>query len=65
MNTQLHTAARQPDDERRFGRGAWLLLVFALIFMALNFAQLAYRFTLPTDGWIIDGSNPIIICRTL
>jgi hypothetical protein len=55
MNTQLNATARQPDDERRFDRGAWLVLIFALIFMALDFAQLAYRFTLPTEGWVVDA----------
>jgi hypothetical protein len=27
MNTQSNSAARQPDDERRFDRGSWIALV--------------------------------------
>ncbi len=55
MNSK--NAAIMPPDERRFDRGAWLVLGFALLFIALDFAQLAYRFTLPTEGWIIDESK--------
>ncbi len=43
------------DPETRFDRGARLVLIFALIFIALDIAQLAYRFTLPTEGW---ATNP-------
>ena len=39
--------------ERQLDRGARLVLVFALAFVALDIAQLAYRFTLPTEGWVV------------
>jgi hypothetical protein len=47
--------SRQPatDSQRRFDRGAWLTLAFALILILASAAQLAYRFTLPTDGWAV------------
>jgi len=37
----------------RFTRIAWGVLVFALGLVFLSAAQLAYRFTLPTDGWAV------------
>ena len=43
-------------EERRFDRGAWLVLLFALIFITLDVAQLAYRFSLPTEGWLVNES---------
>jgi len=42
-------------SERRFNRGAWLTLAFALILTSA--AQLAYRFTLPTDGWAVISED--------
>lgn len=45
------------NPETRFDRGARLLLLFALLFIALDIAQLAYRFTLPTEGWAIDTNS--------
>jgi hypothetical protein len=41
------------DPESRFTPGAWLVLAFALGLLLLGAAQLAYRFTLPTDGWSV------------
>ncbi len=43
--------------EARFDRSAWLLLLGALLFLALNIGQLAYRFTLPTEGWEINSDD--------
>ena len=37
----------------RFTPPGWAVLVFALGLVLLSAAQLAYRFTLPTDGWLI------------
>ncbi len=45
------------NPETRFDRGARFLLLFALVFLGLNFAQLAYRFTLPTEGWMINNDD--------
>lgn len=41
----------QATDETRFNHSARLVVVFALAILALDIAQLAYRFTLPTEGW--------------
>jgi hypothetical protein len=38
-------------DEKRFDRSAWVVLAFALALVLLSAAQIAYRYTLPTDGW--------------
>ncbi len=51
----ISTPTGNPDT--RFDRGARLLLLFALLFIALDIAQLAYRFTLPTEGWAIDTNS--------
>ena len=41
------------QNERRFDRAATLSLVFALLILIASAAQLAYRYSLPTDGWLI------------
>ncbi len=40
-------------DEKRFDRGAWVVLALALALVLLSAAQIAYRYTLPTDGWSV------------
>jgi hypothetical protein len=49
--------ARQPllpsDSEGRFNRSSRLVLAFALVLIGLSTAELGYRLSLPTDGWII------------
>ena len=47
------TPVTSAPNERRFDRGAWLTLGFALLLLLLSTAQLLYRATLPTDGWEI------------
>jgi signal transduction histidine kinase len=37
----------------RFMPAAWGVLIFALALVFLSATQLAYRFTLPTDGWAV------------
>jgi hypothetical protein len=37
----------------RLDRSGWLLLIFAVGFLLLSIAQIAYRFNLPTDGWSV------------
>jgi uncharacterized membrane protein YwzB len=44
--------SNQPD-ETHINRNAWLVLIFALALMLLSAAQIAYRYTLPTDGWSV------------
>ncbi len=43
--------------ETRFDRSAWLLLLVALLFLSLNLTQIAYRFTLPTEGWLVSDDD--------
>ncbi len=52
MGTQLNAAARQPDDERRFDRGAWITLLLVLFLLVWSAADVLYYFSLPTDGWL-------------
>lgn len=52
-----NNAVTNMPAERRFDRGAWLVLLFALIFITLDVVQLAYRFSLPTEGWLVDTSE--------
>jgi len=47
---------------QRLDRSGWLVLVAAVLVLLLSMAQVAYRLTLPTDGWgvlmgEIEGSN--------
>ncbi|HSF82262.1 MAG TPA: hypothetical protein VLA49_13550 [Anaerolineales bacterium] len=44
------------NPEMKFDRSAWLTLLAAGLFIALNLAQVAYRFTLPSLGWV--GPDP-------
>jgi hypothetical protein len=39
----------------RFGRAAWLTLLFVLLLVGVSTAQLIYRYFLPTDGWAFIG----------
>lgn len=43
--------------ESKFSRGAWWVLLFALLLLLVNIGQLAYRFTLPTDGWLVIATD--------
>jgi hypothetical protein len=51
------TSATKMSEEHRFDRGAWLVLLFVVIFIALDAAQVAYRFSLPTEGWLVNTSD--------
>jgi hypothetical protein len=54
-NTQSNGTARQPGDERRFDRGSWIALVFALFLLTYQIVQAAATWQVPGDGWIVDG----------
>ena len=41
----------------RFTRRSWSVLLFAVGLIVCSAAQLAYRFTLPTDGWAVDSTD--------
>jgi hypothetical protein len=45
------------NPEGQFSRGAWLTLFIAIAILIYGFVGLAYRFTLPTDGWEATGGN--------
>ena len=62
MTSNTNVAANH-RAERRFDRGSWLVLLFALIFMMLDIAQVAYRFTLPTEGWLVNESDLFVDSR--
>ncbi len=42
------------DPKQKLSRSAWLVLGAFLFLVAINILQLAYRYTLPTDGWIFS-----------
>jgi hypothetical protein len=46
----------------RFDRNAWLLMALVLFFLLVDVAQIVYRFSLPTDGWLIDeeGTSSLV-----
>ncbi len=44
---------RSEDSPSRFGTGARVTLVVALLLVGLSTAQLIYRYFLPTDGWAV------------
>ena len=45
-----------PDrPARRFTLSSWLVLALVLGLITLSLAQLLYRFTLPTEGWVVTG----------
>jgi hypothetical protein len=54
------TTLRSPaNPETHFGRGAWATLGLALLLLCGGIAVLAYRFTLPTDGWQADFDREV------
>jgi hypothetical protein len=46
------------NPDLRFSRSSWAVLLFVLALLAVDVAQVAYRFTLPTDGWAIYSDAP-------
>jgi hypothetical protein len=60
-NTQSNGTARQPGDERRFDRGSWIALAFALCLLAYNLFQVVLLWQVPGDGWVVNAglnANP-------
>jgi hypothetical protein len=47
----------QSTNQGRFDSGARLVMGFALVLLTLSAAQLAYRYTLPTDGWAVNTQD--------
>jgi hypothetical protein len=56
-----HTHA---NPETHFGRGSWLTLILASVFLVYGIAVLAYRFTLPTDGWEVFAGGDFGLAYT-
>jgi signal transduction histidine kinase len=56
-----HDQPRQPNDQppNHAARRPWGVLLVALALIFLSAAQLAYRFTLPTDGWAVLSSEDL------
>jgi hypothetical protein len=54
MNAQSNITARQPGDERRFDRGSWIALAFALLLLAYNLFQAVLIWQVPGDGWLVN-----------
>ncbi len=49
-----------PDNpETKFTRAAWLTLVFVVFVLLYDIATLAYRFSLPTDGWMVNEATEV------
>jgi hypothetical protein len=46
-----------PLQLARFDRGARLLFAFVLVFLLVDIVQLVYRYTLPTDGWLVHSND--------
>ncbi len=47
------------DAEAKFNRSAWLTLAFVVLLLLYMIASLAYRFTLPTDGWMVNEATEV------
>jgi hypothetical protein len=43
----------QPNPETCWTRGAWLTVLAAGVFIVFNLAHVAYRFNLPSLGWVV------------
>jgi hypothetical protein len=53
MNASIASpSTRNASAETRWTRGAWLTLIAAGLFLVLNIVQVAYRFTIPSVGWV-------------
>ena len=52
----MRKGATTPTSETQWTRDAWLTLAAAILFVALNAAQIAYRLTIPSLGWA--GPDP-------
>ena len=52
MNTSTQSDLR---DERRFDRGSWIALAFALCLLAYNLLQAVLIWQVPGDGWLVNG----------
>ena len=50
----------QDKDETRWTPGARLVLAVAVLFVLMNIAQIAYRFTIPSLGWAVLDPYSII-----
>jgi len=56
MPSIASNSSHNASTETHWTRGAWLTLLASGLFIALNVAQVIYRFTLPSVGWA--GPDP-------
>jgi hypothetical protein len=56
INNNLMTMLSPSKIEKKFNPGSYLILSIAITILLFSFADLAYRFTLPTDGWAVNES---------
>ncbi|MGW8226558.1 MAG: hypothetical protein ACWGOY_12525, partial [Anaerolineales bacterium] len=43
--------------EKKFNPGSWLILSLAIVILFYSIGEIAYRFTLPTDGWEVNEAS--------
>jgi hypothetical protein len=53
------SSANHGETETRFNRSAWLVLIVVAVLMLGNPLFLAYRLTLPTDGWEVNEASDL------
>jgi signal transduction histidine kinase len=44
-------------DERRFDRGSWIALAYAVVIFVCSAAEIAFSLSLPHDGWVITSAG--------
>jgi len=49
--TQPNSRAIPSQDRSNFNKTSWAVLGLVVLILVLNFAQVLYRFSLPSDGW--------------
>jgi hypothetical protein len=53
------------DPDTKFNRSAWLTLSFSVMILLYGVAVLAYRFSLPTDGWKVNEAEGVTYTNNL
>jgi len=48
---------RESKTATRFTRRDWLRSIFILVILLYTIVEMAYRFTLPTDGWMVTENE--------
>jgi hypothetical protein len=53
------TTGAHANPETKFNRAAWLTLALVVLVLLYDIVTLAYRFTLPTDGWMVNEATAV------